>query len=129
METDNGIEVLAAAYPALNRVGDGSSPSGPTRSVWIFDNLARTCSAHDVAVACCSARAVGSVQIRLGALYFSVWESLEIRVPWEHEIVGSNPTTLTDVMRWVLCWYGKATVNRRDAGSIPATAARCMLKA
>ena len=24
---------------------------------------------------------------------------------------------------WVLCWYGKATVNRRDAGSIPATAA------
>jgi hypothetical protein len=26
-------------------------------------------------------------------------------------------------MRWVLCWYGKATVNRRDAGSIPASAA------
>ncbi len=46
-----------------------------------------------------------------------------IRVPWEHEIVGSIPTTLIDVMRWVLCWYGKATVNRRDAGSIPATAA------
>ena len=26
-------------------------------------------------------------------------------------------------LRWVLCWYGKATVNRRDAGSIRATAA------
>ena len=24
-----------------------------------------------------------------------VWESLEIRVPWEHEIVSSNLTTLT----------------------------------
>ena len=58
-----------------------------------------------------------------GRFDFSVWESLGIRVPWEHEIVGSNPTTLTDVMRWVLCWYGKATVNRPDAGSIPATAA------
>jgi hypothetical protein len=27
-------------------------------------------------------------------------------------------------MRWGLCWYGQAAVNRRDAGSIPATAAR-----
>ena len=26
-------------------------------------------------------------------------------------------------MRWVLCWYGRATVNRLDAGSIPASAA------
>src|SRR6056297_861187 len=26
-------------------------------------------------------------------------------------------------MRWVLCWYGIAAVNRADAGSIPATAA------
>ena len=26
-------------------------------------------------------------------------------------------------MRWVLCWYGRATVNRFDAGSIPASAA------
>jgi len=25
-----GIKVLAAAYPALNRFGEGSSPSGPT---------------------------------------------------------------------------------------------------
>jgi hypothetical protein len=52
-----------------------------------------------------------------------VWESLVIRVPRAHENVGSIPTTLTGAMRWVLCWYGKATVNRRDAGSIPATAA------
>lgn len=27
-------------------------------------------------------------------------------------------------MRWYSCWYGWATVNRLDAGSIPATAAR-----
>ena len=46
-----------------------------------------------------------------------------IRLVWDQETVGSNPTTLIDVMRWVLCWYGKATVNRPDAGSIPATAA------
>lgn len=26
----DGIEVLAAAYLALNQIGDGSSPSGPT---------------------------------------------------------------------------------------------------
>ena len=26
-------------------------------------------------------------------------------------------------LRWVPCWYGKTTVNRPDAGSIPATAA------
>lgn len=58
-----------------------------------------------------------------------MWESLahfqiELgRVARGHETVGSNPATRTDVMRWVLCWYGKATVNRRDAGSIPATAA------
>ncbi len=26
-------------------------------------------------------------------------------------------------MRWGLCWYGQAAVNRSDAGSIPASAA------
>ena len=62
-----------------------------------------------------------------GRFEFSVWESLAIRVPRAHEIVGSNPATLTDVMRWVLCWYGKATVNRPDAGSIPAAAAFIVL--
>ena len=69
----------------------------------------------------CQGSCVGSNPT--GRFYFSVWERLEIRVPRAHETVGSNPATLTDVMRWVLCWYGKATVNRRDAGSIPATAA------
>jgi hypothetical protein len=29
--TSNGTQVLAAAHPALNRGGEGSSPSGPTR--------------------------------------------------------------------------------------------------
>ena len=83
----------------------------------------QTFSAHDVAAAYCLAMAEVRVRLPLGALDFSVWESLGIRVPRTHEIVGSNPTTLTDLMRWVLCWYGKAAVNRRDAGSIPATAA------
>ena len=31
------------------------------------------------------------------------------------------------MMRWVLCWYGRATVNRLAAGSIPASAAACVL--
>ena len=35
---------------------------------------------------------------------------------------GNSPLRHTS-MRWVPCWYGKAAVNRRDAGSIPATAA------
>ena len=38
------------------------------------------------------------------SLQISVWESLEIRVPWEHEIVSSNLTTLT-ALRWSSCWY------------------------
>ena len=78
------------------------------------------------------------VQLPLGAFDLRVWESLVIRVHGAHEIVGSGtdrpkaglvPAILTPafggiiVLRWVLCWYGKATVNRRDAGSIPATAA------
>lgn len=25
-------------------------------------------------------------------------------------------------MRWGLCWYGQAALNRRDVGSIPTTA-------
>ncbi len=31
-QTSHGIEVLAAACPALNRIGDGSSPSDPACS-------------------------------------------------------------------------------------------------
>ena len=27
------------------------------------------------------------------------------------------------LMRWGLCWHGRAALNRRDAGSIPAAAA------
>ena len=70
------------------------------------------------------------VRLPLGALIIRTWESLGFRVLRAHEIVGSNPAVLTgasrtdsDLMRWVLCWYGKATVNRPDAGSIPASAA------
>ena len=78
------------------------------------------------------------------------WESLGIRVLREHEIAGSNPAVLTlidcgksfvpvrrttpnnvvrhpiqtpGLVRWGLCWYGPAAVNRLDAGSIPAAAA------
>src|SRR5262245_33172402 len=43
----------------------------------------------------------------------SVWESLGIRVPWAHEIVSSNLTTLTE-LRWSSCWYEsrRAGINR-----------------
>ena len=34
---------------------------------------------------------------------------------------GLPPSVLN--LRWGPCWYGQAAVNRRDAGSIPATAA------
>ena len=63
------------------------------------------------------------VQVPLNALRFRTWESLVFRVLREHEIVGPNPTVLTDMMRWSPCWYGRAAVNRADAGSIPAAAA------
>ena len=36
------------------------------------------------------------VRLPLGALYFRTWESLVFRVPREHEIVGPNPTVLTE---------------------------------
>ena len=113
--------------------------------------------AHDVAVACCSARADVRVQLPLGALKpISVWASLELRVLREHEIGGSNPSaptfsrvwrslasrklgelerptlrvgarvsnpaTLT-LLRWGLCWYRQAAVNRPFTGSIPVAAA------
>ena len=66
----------------------------------------------------------------LHGLLIRTWESLVLRVLRVHEIVGSNPTVLTgasrtdnDMMRWPPCWYGRAAVNRADAGSIPAAAA------
>ena len=54
-------------------------------------------------------------------LRFRMWGSLASRVPWEHEIVGSNPTILT------LYRCGQ-TVRRRPVkptseGSIPSTGA------
>ena len=63
------------------------------------------------------------VRLPLGALDFRMWESLAFRVFREHEIAGSNPAVLTELMRWGPCWYGQAAVNRPDAGSIPAAAA------
>ena len=101
----------------------------PTRCSWnatafpIFDNLAHATSAYDVTVTYLLAMQELWVQVPLGALDFRVWESLVFRVLREHEIAGSNPAILTELMRWVLCWYGKAAVNRRVAGSIPASAA------
>ena len=82
--------------------------------------------APDLNSGCCGFDSRGKHQrfCDLHGLLIRVWESLAFRVLREHEIAGSNPAILTDkTMRWVLCWYGKAAVNRRDAGSIPASAA------
>lgn len=46
---------------------------------------------------------------------------LEARGPMD--LLKSLVSLLKPVFRWVLCWYGKATVNRPDAGSIPAAGA------
>ena len=97
-------------------------------------NQMKLIRAHDVAAACCLAMAEVRVRLPLGALFKQgVGKSGLNRVPWKHEIAGSNPVTLTMpntgrckrkiIMRWYSCWYGWATVNRLDAGSIPATAA------
>ena len=86
--------MLAEACLALNQVGDGSSPSGPTdndRHWWssgddsalvtrqrgfdsrpvllLFDNLVRLQRAHDVAVAYLPATQDAPVQLRLGASF------------------------------------------------------------
>ncbi len=83
--------------------------SGPV--LLIFDNLVAMKRAHDVAAACCLARADVPVQLRLGALFQDVGKSglcplKARRVPWEHEIAGSNPAVLTLILRWDPCWYG-----------------------
>src|SRR5271170_4459505 len=95
-EQHDGTKVLAAAHLALNQASEGSSPSGPTKQhdalvvQWprlrtrnaatrvrvppgaltslIFDNSARLFCTHDVAVACCLARAEVRVRLPLGAL-------------------------------------------------------------
>jgi hypothetical protein len=119
--------VLAAAFPALNRAGEGSSPSGPTDKHWSssgqdpapvmrrrrFESgpVLRLCGnlvvrAHDVTAACCLARAEERVRFPLGALDFRMWESLGFRVLRAHEIAGSNPAILTDAVELVLVRVG-----------------------
>lgn len=63
-----------------------------------------------------------SVRFRLGAFIQDVGKLGIPRASGARDrwFKSSRPDYL---MRWVLCWYGKATVNRRDAGSIPASAA------
>ena len=96
--------MLAAAHPALNRAGEGSTPSGPTReahwsfsgedsapvmrrrgfeshpvlSLRFFDNSVTVKCAHDVAAACRLAMAEVRVRLPLGAPISGVWESLAI---------------------------------------------------
>jgi hypothetical protein len=48
------------------------------------------------AAACRLAVAEAWVRLPLGALSFRTWESLGFRVLRAHEIVGSNPTVLTE---------------------------------
>ena len=73
---DTGIQVLAAAYLALNQRGEGSSPSGPTENVLITlcvmgrhhaerDEYGST---RDVTAACLLAMQDVRVQFPLGAL-------------------------------------------------------------
>ena len=94
-EKYDGTKVLAAAHLALNQASEGSSPSGPTEqhdalvvqrprlrtrnaatrvrlppgalTSLIFDNSARLFCTHDVAAACCLARAEVRVRLPLGA--------------------------------------------------------------
>ena len=90
--------MLAAACLALNQVGEGSSPSDPTFEMFVpdehgsssgqdtapvmrrrefeshpvllfFDNSIRFQRTHDVAAACCLARADVRVRLPLGAFY------------------------------------------------------------
>jgi hypothetical protein len=78
--------------------------SGPVLC-WFFDNLVVMKRAHDVVAACCLARADVPVQLRLGALFQDEGKSgvcplKTRRVPWEHEIAGSNPAVLTVIPEW-----------------------------
>ena len=117
--TKHGIEVLAAAYLALNEAGAGSSPADPTgRSkdlsysgkysslvrrrprfeselvLSIFDNLQRQNRVHGVVVA----RYFAKVEVRdrnpLDA-YICAWGSLASREPRAFESAGSNPAAQT----------------------------------
>lgn len=101
----------------------GSTPSRCSATSLLFDNSARSFCTHDVAAACCLARAEARVRFPLGALSETgcrkAWNWRRRREP---EIVRSNRTALAR-LRWGLCWYRQAAVNRPFAGSIPATAA------
>ena len=92
---DTGIQVLAAAYLALNQRGEGSSPSGPTENVLITlcvmgrhhaerDEYGST---RDVTAACLLAMQDVRVRFPLGALCSGrrkAWESAGFgnRKPW-----------------------------------------------
>ena len=73
---DTGIQVLAAAYLALNQRGEGSSPSGPTENVlitlcvmeWHHAEHDEYGSTRDVTAACLLAMQDVRVQLPLGAL-------------------------------------------------------------
>jgi hypothetical protein len=55
----------------------------------------------------------------------SVWEERSSRIGFGSRVDFNRLSiqTFRLVVRWYSCWYGWATVNRFDAGSIPATAA------
>jgi hypothetical protein len=90
----------------------------------IFDNRNGS-SAHDVTAAYCLAMAEVRVQLPLGALHppsiaeqwnGRMWESLGIRVPRAHEIVGSNPTVLTAASA-ALCLRQQVSLRNDHAGA------------
>ena len=59
-------------------------------------NQLKQIRAHDVTVACCLAMAEVRVRFPLGDIFKQgVGKSGLTRVPWKHEIAGSNPATLT----------------------------------
>ena len=84
--------------------------------------IENTTSAHDVAAAYCLAMAEVRVRLPLGALEFRTWGSLASRVFRKHEIAGSNPAVLTDVIRCGLT-VRQLPVKEMSEGSIPSTGA------
>ena len=70
--------------------------------------------------ACRLAMSEVRVRLPLGALS-SVWESLEIRLPWAQEIVSSNLTTLAALRCGRM--VRRLPVKETSTGSIPVTAA------
>ena len=108
-----GTEVLAAERPALNRFGEGSSPSGPTPMLhWsssgedsalvtrgrgfeshpvlsaLFDNSATVKSAHDVAVA--YRLAMADVRVRLPLGTYRMETTRDVGKPGQSACFGSR---------------------------------------